>query len=162
MTSPTRGPTPSRPWHEEQLQARITARLAELGLDQTNALRRVGASVDLIRKIPTQGRRIDSLEEIARALEWTLPELLGITPPADIPKPELDRRKMATAFAMANRAVGSAVDDSDPARIQFAADAIADFYAVLNGIEKSGKSLEEADSSFLDAIISAWTLSRKK
>ena len=66
-------------WDEEAFQARVTARLAELGLTRNSALKGIDPrSVDLLRRKEGRGRRIDSLMKIAAALDWTLAEALGI------------------------------------------------------------------------------------
>lgn len=67
-------------WDEGAFQARVRARLEELGKSKTGALRDIDAGEDLLRREPKQGRRVDSLYKIARALDWTLVELLAIKP----------------------------------------------------------------------------------
>jgi hypothetical protein len=63
-------------WSEEEFRDRVTARAAELG-DTVNALLERAGIMEAFRKTPVSGRRVDTLEKIAEALDWTLPDVMG-------------------------------------------------------------------------------------
>ncbi len=62
---------------EEEFRARVVARAAELGRSVRSVLIEAGVALDILDKVPTSGRRVDTLAKIAGALQWTLPQLMG-------------------------------------------------------------------------------------
>jgi transcriptional regulator with XRE-family HTH domain len=84
------------PWSDEEFRARVAARAAELGMSLTELLEKAGVSREVFYKVPTTGRRIDTIEKIAEACGWTLGEVMGLE---ERPAVEI----MAAAFASAQR-----------------------------------------------------------
>jgi hypothetical protein len=62
-------------WSEEKFRERVAARAAELGYT-TNALFEPLGLAESFRKTPVNGRRLDTLEKIAQACQWSLAELI--------------------------------------------------------------------------------------
>ena len=67
------------PWSEENLKARVAARAVELKTSVPQLLINAGLDRTTLAGDRTTGRRIDTLERIATACGWTLPELLGFS-----------------------------------------------------------------------------------
>lgn len=65
-------------WSDEAMKERAVARCAELGKSLRAALTEAGLSHETLDKTPAAGRRIDTLEKLAGALNWTLAELMGL------------------------------------------------------------------------------------
>jgi hypothetical protein len=65
-------------WSEEALRARLEARAAELG---DKPLRQLliegGLGHDTLDKVPSGSRQVSTLEKMAAAVDWTLPEVMG-------------------------------------------------------------------------------------
>jgi transcriptional regulator with XRE-family HTH domain len=66
------------PWSDKDFRERITARAEELGMTVSTLLENAGVSRETYYKVPTTGRRIDTIEKIAGACHWTLAEAMGI------------------------------------------------------------------------------------
>jgi hypothetical protein len=84
---------------EAELRARVAARAAELGYNLSQLLRRAGMSREFWNKKITAGHRLDTLIKLAEACDWSLAELLGVTPPP----PRLLFDLTAQVFAAADR-----------------------------------------------------------
>ena len=56
---------------------RTKARSKELGRSVRSVLTNAGLALDFLHKLPVNGPRIDTLEKLATALDWTLGELMG-------------------------------------------------------------------------------------
>jgi hypothetical protein len=56
---------------------RTRARSKELGRSVRSVLTHAGLALDFFHKVPANGPRIDTLEKLATALDWTLGELMG-------------------------------------------------------------------------------------
>lgn len=65
-------------WSEEAFRARLDARAAELGKPLRQLLIDGGLGHDTVDKIPTNSRLVSTLEKIATAVGWTLPEVMGL------------------------------------------------------------------------------------
>lgn len=52
-----------------------------MGKSQRDVLKEAGVAHDYLQTDPAHGRRIDRVARVAEALEWTLPDILGIEPP---------------------------------------------------------------------------------
>jgi hypothetical protein len=63
---------------DEEMKARVAARCAELGKSLRGALSEAGLSHETLEKTPAAGRRLDTLEKLARVLDWSLADLLGL------------------------------------------------------------------------------------
>jgi hypothetical protein len=135
-------------WSEEAFLERVRRRVVELGKSETALLREAGVSEDLIRKTAGRGRRIDSIVSIARALDWTLAEALGVQPP-----PRVDTQLLSTAMVIAEQRVPRRLIRGDRAALVCRAAAL--FYDVL--AERAGKGLppftEDEALSHADALI---------
>jgi hypothetical protein len=64
-------------WSEEAFRARLDARAEELGRPLRQLLIEGGVGHDTVEKIPANSRMISTLEKIAAAVGWTLPEVMG-------------------------------------------------------------------------------------
>jgi hypothetical protein len=134
-------------WSEEAFLERVRRRVVELGRSETALLREAGVSEDLIRKTAGRGRRIDSIVSIARALDWTLAEALGIQPP-----PRVDTQLLYTAMLIAEQKVPPRVEGERP---EILCRAAALFYDILAERQEKGLpplSNEEA-LNYADALI---------
>ncbi|MBV8121803.1 MAG: hypothetical protein JO081_17905 [Alphaproteobacteria bacterium] len=65
------------PWSAEQLRDRVKTRAVELGRSVRSLLGDAGLPLDLLHKRTVAGHRIDTLERLAKACDWTLLQLLG-------------------------------------------------------------------------------------
>lgn len=113
-------------WDEAAFQKRVRARLAVIGKSATGAMRDVGEAEWHILKSPKNGRRIDSFIKIARALDWTLAELLGVEPPG-----RADPRLLEYALTIAQERIPRRLFGA--ANRQAVAEAAATVYEFLAG-----------------------------
>jgi DNA-binding Xre family transcriptional regulator len=72
------------PWSETDFRARCRQRAAELGKSHRKLMAEHGIGHDTLDKTPSAGRRIDTLEKIGIALDWSLAEVLGFDVPGKI------------------------------------------------------------------------------
>jgi hypothetical protein len=72
----------ARLWSDDEFCARVVKRCAELQKSQRDVLKEAGVAHDYLQTDPAHGRRIDRVARVAEALDWSLPEILGIKPPA--------------------------------------------------------------------------------
>lgn len=63
-------------WSEEAFRARVRARAKELNRPLAQALERAELGHDTLLREP-KGRRVDSLERLAVALDWELADIMG-------------------------------------------------------------------------------------
>ena len=133
-------------WSEEAFAERVRRRVAELEKSESALLRAAGVSEDLIRKVPENGRRIDSVAKIARALDWTLAEAIGVQA-----TPRVDVELLRIALIAAERKVPRRLDD----RTRVVCQAAALFYDILAERQEEGQPpLDEAAALDLsDALI---------
>ncbi len=129
-------------WSEPEFQARVAARVAQLGEPEATLLRRVGLSGDEIRKEAKRGRRIDTVVGIARALRWTLGQALGLQDPMlfldrDL---EIDPKKLTLALEIAEAVIG---DNPEGQRIGAVADVASLVYSVLSEREAEGLPIDD-------------------
>lgn len=66
------------PWTEEGMKERCTRRAQELGKTLSQVLSEAGMGHDTLDRIPPQGRRTDTLNKLARKLDWSLAQVMGI------------------------------------------------------------------------------------
>jgi hypothetical protein len=137
---------PIRNWSEDEFLDRVRRRVSELGQSESALLRVAGLSADLIRKSAGRGRRIDSIISICRALDWTLEEALGLSPPAQI-----DPEMLRLALAVVERQVPLRVLE----RREIVAHGVALFYDILAHRKERGQpALEEEEAAQLaEALI---------
>jgi hypothetical protein len=139
-------------WSEEAFLERVRRRVAQLGKAESALLRAAGVSQDLIRKVPDHGRRIDSVAAIARALDWTLAEAIGVQPivKADVSLLEL-------ALLAAERKVPGWLENRTDAVCR----AAALFYDILAERKESGKPLPDVAETLAlaDALVRGMGLS---
>jgi hypothetical protein len=64
-------------WSEQALQTRIRRRAAELGIPVRDLLTAAGMAPDAFSHPPRTSRRIDTIEKLARAADWSLAEAMG-------------------------------------------------------------------------------------
>jgi hypothetical protein len=134
-------------WSEEDFLRRVRSRVAYLGKSESALLREAGLSEDLIRKVAGRGRRIDSIVQIARALDWTVAEALGLQLSARV-----DAQLLSTAIAVAERKVPRRVEGD---RHTIVCQAAALFYEILSDRAERGMPAfaEEDALAYADALI---------
>ncbi len=133
-------------WSEEAFLERVRRRVAELGKAESALLREAGLDVSLIRKVPGRARRMDSIAAIARALDWTLADAIGVQPTSRV-----DRSMLRTALLVAERKVPRRVADRD----EVVSRAAALFYEILAERKEGGEPVsDDAEALALaDALI---------
>ena len=136
-------------WSEEAFQARVRARAAELGASIDTLLIEAGLSRDTLDHTPTTGRRIDTLEKLARSCRWSLAELMGF---ARI-SPELLRQAFATADKIMSL-LGFRPDGRDTAIFELA----TEIYDLLVICEHRGTPFTDLELRILEK----WTADRWK
>lgn len=148
--SPIRG---MKEWSESDFQARIDARIAQLGEPEATLLRRADLTGDEIRKVPKRARRMDTIVGIARALRWTLGQALGLQDPTlflDRDR-EIDPAKLALALEIADDVIG---DNPEGNRLNVLADIASLVYSVISEREADGLPADvETVRSVLDAVL---------
>lgn len=66
-------------WSDREFCERVARRCAELGRSQRQVLKAAGVAHDYLQTTPAHGRRIDTLEKVAQAIDWTLADVLGLS-----------------------------------------------------------------------------------
>lgn len=137
-------------WSESAFRARLVARAAELGKPLRVLLAEGGIAHDTIDKIPSSGRRIDTLEKIAAALQWSLAEVMGFNVLGRI---SLELSQMA--FAAAERVIARLPRALQQREKLIAAH--AHIYDVLVDRQRDGQPIDEATLSACEQmLIRAW------
>lgn len=141
-----------REWSEADFQARVQARIRQLGQPETTLLRQAGLSGDEIRKAPKRGRRIDTVLGIARALKWTVGQAIGIQDPTLFldQEREIDPAKLARALSLAEETIG---DNPEGRRVSVLADVASLVYSVLSERESDGLPLDDDEARALIASL---------
>jgi hypothetical protein len=83
-----------------ELAERVSARCREIGRTLAEVLRNAKISRAFLAARPKHGRRLDRLEALARELNWTLADLLGMGV-----SPRIDPALLAKALRLAARLV---------------------------------------------------------
>jgi hypothetical protein len=138
------------PWDEIAFRARVTARCKRLGKPLATLLREAGVSKDVVRKVPQHGRRLDSLEGVARALGWTLGQALGLQ---DLNKVELDRHRLRLALEIAERVIDDNLPADPSGRLALVADVAAEAYAILFECEAAGQPVTNESAALIAAVL---------
>jgi hypothetical protein len=140
-------------WSETDFQARVEARIAQLGETETTLLRRAGLTGDEIRKSPKRGRRIDTVIGIARALRWTVGQALGLQDPTLFLDRELevDPKKLSLALAIAEDVIGENPEGRSAAAL---ADIASLVYSIISEREASGLPIDaDVIRSVIESIL---------
>jgi hypothetical protein len=137
-------------WSETAFRARLKTRAAELGKPLRVLLAEAGIGHDTIDKVPASGRRIDTLEKIATAFQWSLAEVMGFNMLGRI-SVEL----LQTAFTSAERVV-SRLPRAAQTRERLI-EAQAHLYDVLAARQLDGHEIDESTLRALEEmLIRAW------
>lgn len=128
-------------WSEADFQARVEARVKQLGIPEATLLRSVGLSGDEIRKVPKRGRRIDTVVGIAKALRWTMGQALGTTDPTLFLERDrdIDPAKLMMALRIAEDIVGDNPEGRSPAVV---ADVASLVYSLIRERAEAGLPVE--------------------
>lgn len=128
-------------WSEVDFQARVEARVKQLGVPEATLLRGVGLSGDEIRKMPKRGRRVDTVLGIAKALKWTMGQALGTTDPTLFLERDrdVDPARLMMALRIAEDIVGDNPEGRSPAVI---ADVASLVYSVIRERDEAGLPVE--------------------
>ncbi len=139
-------------WSEEAFLERVRRRVAELGKAESALLREAGLEESLIRKVPGRARRMDSIASIARALDWSLADAIGVQPTSRV-----DVELLRMAMLVAERKVPRRAAD----RVLVVCQATALFYQILAERKEDGRSVPgDAEALALaDALIRGMGLS---
>lgn len=132
-------------WSEEQFRARVVERAAELGRSVRSVLLEAGVALDILDKVPTSGRRVDTLEKIARALGWSLSQMMGFDDVARVTGEIMDQVLAITRRILRHHT------DADEAEGTVSA-------MVLNAIQdyrRDGHLLDARAGAMLEAAIAA-------
>lgn len=131
---------------DEELLARIDARCRELGRSRRSILMEAGVAEDLLKKTPTAGRRIDTLEKLCVPLQWTLQEIMGF------PKvsADADSELMRMAFKAVRRALRGRPDADE-----IMPDVVTIAYNALLHHRQDGQALDANALAMLEASIAA-------
>ena len=70
------------PWSEDRIRERLRRRASERGISLTRLFQETGVGHNFMSY--TGSPRVDSLDKLAKALNWTLPELLGCRTAVDV------------------------------------------------------------------------------
>jgi lambda repressor-like predicted transcriptional regulator len=127
-------------WRESEFRARIEARAEEIGKSVRQVMREAGVAEDFLAKTPQSGRRIDKIEAIAAALEWSVADILGI--PVAAPPAAVDGRELRRALETAELIVGASLPPGAE-RAAAVADIAARVYSVLIARNRAGSPVED-------------------
>lgn len=138
-----------RNWSETEFQKRVDARVLQLnartGKTEHGLLIEAGLKGDEIRKEAKRARRMDTLAGIARALQWTMGQAIGIQDPTLFleREREIDPTKLARALRMAEEAIG---DNPEGDRLATVANVASLVYSTLSEREAAGKSVDDEEA----------------
>jgi hypothetical protein len=137
-------------WSEERFRARLEARAAELGRPLRKLLTEAGIAHDTIDKIPASGRRIDTLEKIAGALNWSLADVMGFGGLGPI-----SLELSSAAFRAAGQVLSSLPREAQTEDNRIAAH--AHIYDLLAARARTGQPADEATiAAWIEMLIRAW------
>jgi hypothetical protein len=137
-------------WSETALRARLKARAAELGKPLRALFIEAGIGHDTIDKVPASGRRIDTLEKLATAFEWSLAEVMGFNVLGRISL-ELSEK----AFATAERVISRLRRDEQTREHLIAAHAY--IYDALAARQREDRPIDDATLlAYEEMLIRAW------
>jgi hypothetical protein len=138
-------PSQGSAWSEEDFRKRVQARAVELGTSVRQILIAAGVALDLLDKRPVSGRRIDTLEKLARACNWSLAELMG----HDV-FDRISEDLLVEAFKIAREGLRYVADAEDAMPT-----AVAQVYNVLADRRRDGQVIDDTVRSTLVAAIAA-------
>jgi hypothetical protein len=74
-------------WSDEEFCIRVARRCEELGRSQRQVLKEARVAHDYLQTTPTHGRRVDLMARVAKTLDWSLAEIMGLelNQQADVP-----------------------------------------------------------------------------
>lgn len=131
-------------WSDKEFRERVSRRARALGKSKRQVCIEAGIALDTLEKIPTSGRRIDTLSKLAAALDWSLAEIMG-HPAGERVTAEL----LGRAFAIAKRGLGR---NDDQGRL---IGTTARVYNLLADRRRAGLPLD--DTGWLTAYIATDT-----
>lgn len=135
------------------LSARIDARLAALGYKAKGLLIAKGVHEDKIRRIKSgTSPTLDSLEEVAGALGWSVGQLLGYEPidetvTAGPMASDLDETKVAMALRIVRAILSHMPLVPEPVQSDLEASLVAEAYGILSDLEADGISPEQREAT---------------
>jgi hypothetical protein len=136
-------------WDDEGFRRRVTERAKQIGKSVRQVLSEAGMAHDTL-KVPSGGRRIDTLDRLAAALDWTLPEIMGFTPE------RVTKDLLMRSAQIARRALRYVQYDDDVLY-----DVAAHVYNVLADRQRAGQPIDEQATSSLAAYIAEqWRTAR--
>ena len=137
-------------WSEEDFQQRCHRRAAELGQPLRKLLDREGLGHDTM-DVQTS-RRVTTLEKIARALHWSLAEVMGFSVLGRI-SPDL----LEIAFNTAQEALLTHLPPGDPSSSRRVIRTAARVYNVLHAAQSDGSPIDAAMlAAIRRTIVEVW------
>ena len=152
-------------WWQE-IRARVESRAAELGRSVRSVLIEAGVSRDILYRERSDSHKVDTLQKIAAALGWSLPQIMGFDVLGSIPRDILaaalrvangalrnidyteddfiDALLVAQNLLLKRRYMGAATDDAMLATLE---QTIAEAYAAAAQRRRAAASLPDAPPS---------------
>lgn len=133
------------PWSLEAIRTRIAARCKELSSEAATLLRRKGYKIGLVADLRRDTRRsveLRTLEQIADALDWTLPDLLGVE---TTQLNDIDRELLRGALLISDQVIGNRTAAlTREERVELLADVITAAYRFVAVAMSQGGELKPA------------------
>lgn len=140
-----------KPWDHDLLVARVNARAQKLfGKAASSVFTDAGLPSDLIaqrKRGSSNGPTIGKLERAANALDWQLPQLLGIDDP-DKSADDFDHEKLRTALALIKQALGSYDTPAGENAVSHLARMIELAYGIVSKVERDQPGSSSSDLTF--------------
>jgi hypothetical protein len=137
-------------WSDEAFRTRVAERARTQGRSVRQVLADAGMSHDTLEKIPSSGRRLDTLDRLAEALDWSLEEIMGFDGMSRHVAPDL----LLIAYQMAVRVLRN-ISDEDPDIVEVQ----AEIYDVLIDKRTAGVAITP---DLLEGIASAYESGLRK
>ena len=137
-------------WSEAAFKERIAARAKQLGISLTQLLAKAGLAHDILDKKPASGRRVDTLEKLADACNWSLAEVMGL----DV-FGRISQELLKKAFTSAQRVLSRLPQGAQTEDHLIAAQAY--IYDALDARRRDGRRIDDATlEAYEEMLIRAW------
>jgi hypothetical protein len=139
-------------WSETALKTRLANRAAELGTTVAQLAQQAGLQRDAFRndRLPKTGRRIDTLEALAVACQWSLAEVMGFEVLNRV-QPHL----LKDAFACAEQALEQVLSPQQQEAVIWTV--CARIYDILAKGERDGSPVDDAGKRLIvQMIVAEW------
>jgi len=139
---------PWKPWSEAGLKERVQKRAREIGKSLADVLAEAGMGHDTLDRAAPVGRRVDTLDKLARGLDWSLAEVMGFEVFG-----RTDPGLLKEAFEIAQRVLRNhpAARDDD---LFFLTASVLD---TLTARKRDGDDIESIKAAVEDAFTRSWS-----